>query len=59
MKSNKYRDKHQINVYLNKEILNQVKSYQRETNITFIRLYNDIIKLGWEAYKKDSYAPKK
>lgn len=59
MKSDKYRDKHQINVYLNKEILNEIKCFHKETNITLLRLYNDIIKIGWDIYKKGNYAPKK
>ena len=59
MKSSRYIDKHQINVYLNKDIRNQIKRYQRESNIRLIRLYNDIIKYGWEVYKKDTYVSEK
>ena len=48
----KYQDKHKINVYLDKQILKEIRTYHKQSGVKFIKLYNDIIKLGWNDYKR-------
>lgn len=48
----KYQDKHKINVYLDKRILKEIRTYHKRSGVKFIKLYNDIIKLGWNDYKR-------
>ena len=49
--SYKYQDKHKINVYLDKQVLKEIRTYHKNSGIKLIKLYNDIIKLGWSNYK--------
>lgn len=48
----KYQDKHKINVYLDKQILKEIRTYHKKSGVKLIKLYNDIIKRGWSDYKR-------
>lgn len=55
-----YQDKIKINIYLDNNLASIIKKYHRESGIKLIKIYNDIIRIGWEQYKKDmNNAPKK